>query len=73
MQECSGSRTLVTQSSISPSSIATMQALAFLPISRETRVARKFLYCVNGSAWVVSNPVPCHISMLVSYSENDLY
>ena len=24
----------------------------------------KFLYCVNGSAWVVSNPVPCHISMV---------
>ena len=24
-------------------------------------VAHKFLYCVNGSAWVVSNPVPGHI------------
>ena len=32
-------------------------------VSRETRVAHKFLYCVNGSAWAVSNPVPCIVSM----------
>ena len=37
-------------------------------VSRQTRVAHKFLYCVNGSAWVVSNPVPCHISMVVHSS-----